>query len=373
MGSGHSKEIVLVGGGHAHVEVMRRFGERPEPGVSLTLVSRDLDTPYSGMLPGMIAGRFTRDEGHIDLVHLSERTGTRLVHASATGIDRGSKVLLTDGDGRIGYDLLSLDVGITPSLDRIEGAAEHGIAVKPIGRFLERFDALLADLRARRPPFRIAIVGGGAGGVELAISLDRHFRREGLEVRCALVTAGALLPTHNTGVRALVRRRFGNAGIELLENATVEAVKPAGVRLEDGRLLPADAVLVATGAAAPAWLAASGLSVDDGGFVTVGPTLQTLGDPSILAAGDCASMVETPREKAGVYAVRAGPPLAYNLRALAKGASPRPWHPQKRHLSLITTGTDEAVASWGPFFLGGRWLLRLKDAIDRRWMARYRA
>ena len=374
-----TRRIVLVGGGHAHVHVMRALAGKLPPGWRVTLVSPGRLTPYSGMLPGHIAGIYSLEEAHIDLEWLAAETGTEFRRTSAVGIDRDRRLVLTADGEPVPYDLLSLDVGITPALDAIAGAAEHGIAVKPIADFVRKFDALLAAARSRDGPRRIAVVGGGAGGVELLLSLHGRLAGMGEEAGFApdcftfvLVTSGRLLATHNGRVQAAFRRELAGKGIALHEETRVTAIEAGGLRLGEGGFVAADAVLVTTHAAAPGWFAGTGLALDQDGFIAVGPTLQSLGDPNIFAAGDCTALVETPREKAGVYAVRAGPPLARNLIAMANGRQPTPWHPQKRHLALISTGERHAVASYGPLKAEGAWLWRLKDWIDRRWMDRYR-
>ena len=368
-------DIVLLGGGHAHVNVLKAFAMRPEPGVRLTLVTRDLETPYSGMLPGVIAGLYTEAEAHIDLVRLSAVTSTRLIHADAIGLDRARKRVLLAGRPPIAYDLLSIDVGITPALAHIAGAAEHGIAVKPIGSFLAKFAALRERCRAPDGPRRIAVIGGGAGGVELILSVRTHLMADAAgqagELSFALVSDGEILPTHNPQVRAGFRRALADRGTALHERHKARAVTPSAIELDDGQAIATDAVLVTTGAAAPPWFRDTGLTLDQDGFLAVGPTLQTLNDPDIFGAGDCVTLVETPREKAGVFAVRAGPPLAANLRRRARGEAPKPWRPQKRHLALISTGERYAIASRGPFKIEGAWVWNWKDWIDRRWMRMY--
>src|SRR5476649_55086 len=194
-------DIVLIGGGHAHVHVLSAFAMRPLPGVRLTLITRDLLTPYSGMLPGLIAGLYTPEQVHIDLVRLAAATGARLIHAEAVGLDRSSKRVLLAGRPPIAYDIVSIDVGIAPALAPIAGAAEHAVAVKPIGSFLEKFNELLA--RCRRPdgPRRIAVIGGGAGGVELLLSVRTRLLAEASDLSFVLVTDGEILASHNPRVR----------------------------------------------------------------------------------------------------------------------------------------------------------------------------
>ena len=277
----------------------------------MTLVTRDLETPYSGMLPGVIAGIYTPDEAHIDLVRLTALTGTRLIHAEAIGLDRVEKRVLLAGRPAIAYDILSIDVGITPDLAAIAGAAKHGIAVKPIGGFLAKLEDLRARCRAGDVR-RIAVVGGGAGGVELLLSLRARLRadaaREGRDpsFSFALVTADALLATHHARVRAAFAKHLAAAGVAVHAYCGVTALTEGKIMCRDGREIPADGVLLATQAAPPAWFAQTGLARDAGGFLAVTPTLQAANDQNVFAAGDCAGLIATPREKAGVYAVRAG-------------------------------------------------------------------
>jgi len=371
-------DIVLVGGGHAHVHVLAAFGKWRDSDVRVTLIARDLMTPYSGMLPGVIAGLYTAEQAHIDLEKLAAVTGTRLVHAAASGLDRAGKQVLCDGHPPVPYDILSLDVGSTPSLDAILGAREHGMAVKPISEFLAKFETLRAQCAKPDGPRRIAVIGGGAGGTELLLSVRTRLRAEAVRdgrdpgaFSFQLVTDGKILATHNTRVRAAFGRVFAECKIALLENHRVAGLRAGAIDLERGRSLPADATFIVTQASAPGWFATTGLQRDEGGFIAVGPALQSLNDPSVFAVGDCAALVETPREKAGVYAVREGPPLAANLRRLAHGEAPREWRPQAVHLALISTGERYAIASRGPFKLEGAWLWTVKDWIDRRWMRQY--
>ena len=379
MRPGHIRsDIVLVGGGHAHVHVLKAFAMRPEPGVRLSLVARDLETPYSGMLPGVVAGLYTREQAEIDLVRLATATGVRLIHAEAIGLDRERKRVQLAGRAPIAYDVLSIDVGIVPDLASIVGAAEHGLAVKPIGSFLSKFDSLIARCKLPGGPRRIAVIGGGAGGVELLLSVRSRLLAEvaasssvGAEFSFVLVTAGEILETHNRPVRDAFRRVFAERGVELYEHRRVRELTDSAIKFDEQPPLEVDAALVTTDAAGPAWLRNTGLALSPGGFLATRPTLQTLNDPDVFAAGDCAVLVETPREKAGVFAVRAGAPLADNLRRRIRGEPLKPWHPQRRHLALISTGERYAVASRGAFKAEGAWVWRWKDRIDRRWMRMY--
>jgi selenide, water dikinase len=367
-----AQDLVLVGGGHAHVHVLKSFGMRPVLGVRVTLVVRDVETPYSGMLPGWVAGYYAFDECHIDLGRLARFAGARLIRDEAIGLDRSECRLLCRGHPPIRYDFLSFDIGSTPRADDVPGAAEHTIAVKPIAHFAARWEALLARAR-EMGGLRLAIIGGGAGGVELALSAQ--YRLAGLgaaPLEIALVTREALLPSHNRRVRHLFERIFAERGIDVLTGSAVIRVEAGALVCADGRRIGFDEALWVTEAGAAPWLARTGLPLTAGGFVAIDEFLRSTGDQHIFAAGDVATMIAHPREKAGVYAVRQGPPLAANLRRALAGKRLRRAVPQRRGLALIGTGDAYAVASRGPFAAQGAYLWRLKEWVDRRWMRRYR-
>ncbi|HEU4690150.1 MAG TPA: FAD-dependent oxidoreductase [Vicinamibacterales bacterium] len=372
------KHLVLLGGGHSHVEVLRRFGAQPMPGVSLTLISRAVDTPYSGMVPGLIAGHYTRDESYIDLQPLARFARARAVFDEAIGLDLESRQVRLRERPPISYDVLSIDIGSTPNLE-VPGAADHAVAVKPIDRLLERWSALTDRINADDSPKRIAVVGGGAGGVELLLavqySLQTMLARAGARdarLEYHLFTDGEqILPTHNASVRRRFERVLAERHVHVHRGSPVVEVTASTIRTADGRSQEIDETLWTTQAAAAPWLGESGLAVDRDGFVQVSRTLQSTSHPDVFAAGDIASMVHDPRPKSGVFAVRQGPPLAGNLRRALRGEPLEAYRPQRRFLSLISTGDRYAIASRGPFAFEGAWVWRWKDRIDRRFMRTY--
>ncbi|NYZ11955.1 FAD-dependent oxidoreductase [Azospirillum sp. RWY-5-1] len=370
------RTLVLVGGGHSHVQVLRGFGERPEPGVRLTLVSRDLQAPYSGMLPGFIAGHYRFGECHIDLHPLATFAGATLIHDEVTGIDRAAKRLRLRNGAPLPYDLLSLDIGSTPKAEDVPGAAEHAIAVKPVDRLAERWARLVEEVRAAAAPPTLVLVGGGPAGVEMILAMQHRFRTllgdpPERQPRFALVTRGGLLERHNRFVRAAFRRVLARRNVAVHEDAAVERVEAGCLHIANGRRITFDTALWAVQAGAAPWLAGTGLDLDAGGFVIVEETLRSTNDPCVFAAGDVASMQGHPREKAGVIAVRHGPPLAANLRRALAGEPLRPFVPQSQWLALISTGDRHAVASRGWLYAEGNWVWRVKDGIDRRFMRRF--
>ncbi|MBX3588928.1 MAG: selenide, water dikinase SelD [Ramlibacter sp.] len=373
------RDIVLIGGGHSHVGVLRRFGMQPEPGVRLTVICTDTHTPYSGMLPGYIAGHYDYDEVHIDLARLAVFAGARLYRDEVIGIDRVAGQVLCAHRPPVPYDLLSVNIGSTPQVAKVPGAAEHAVPVKPIHQFNQRWLALLARVREHAGPTTLAVVGGGAGGVELTLAMQHRLRHELValgrdpdELTFHLFTASAtLLPTHNAGVQRRFERVLAQRGVKLHLNAEVQQVREGQLQTATGARQNADEIIWVTQAGGPAWLRSTGLALDAGGFIQVNDCLQTLTDPRIFAAGDIAAIVDRPLEKAGVFAVRMGPPLADNLRRSVRGLPLRPYRPQRRWLALISTGDRHAIASRGALGFEGDWVWRWKDWIDRRFMQRF--
>jgi selenide,water dikinase len=368
------KRIVLVGGGHSHVEVLRRFGLAPAAGVEVVLVSPHRWTPYSGMLPGLVAGHYTFEQTHIDLDRVARFAGARFLPTIVAALDPVARsVTLADGT-RLEFDVASLDVGSTPATAGIPGATAHTLGVKPVDAFLRAWDALVA--RARDGALRRAVVvGGGAAGIEMTLAMQHRIaaatgRPDAVEWQ--LVTdVDVLLPAHSDGVRRIFRRILAEREVEVHLASRVVRVEPGTLFAANGYRVTGDAIVWATGAAPSPRFAACGLATDDRGFIAVDETLRSTSHANVFAVGDCASMIGHPRPKSGVFAVRQGPPLAANLRAALEGRALQRYVPQAEALALISTGNRYAVASRDGWALEGRWVWGWKDWIDRRFMRRY--
>ena len=373
------KDLVLIGGGHTHVSVLKRFGMRPVAGVRLTLITRDIHTPYSGMLPGLVAGHYDFDEVHIDLAPLSRFAGARLYHQAVIGLDLDRRQVICDGRPPVPYDLLSINIGSTPSLREVPGSAGVVVPVKPISTFVERWERLRGRVASARGSVRIGVVGAGAGGVELTLAVQHslHHMLEGLDETETpefhlFGASDTIMATHNRGMRRRMERVLRERQVQLHLGQTVTSVSDGAVACADGTTVAVDDILWVTQAGAAPWLRDAGLDVDESGFIRVDDTLRSTSHPEVFAAGDVAAVVNHPREKAGVFAVRQGPPLAANLRRVLLGRRPRPFRPQRRFLTLVSTGGQHAVGSRGPWSFEGTVIWRWKDWIDRRFMAKYR-
>jgi selenide, water dikinase len=372
------KDVVLVGAGHAHAQVLRRFGMKPVPGVRFTLITREVHTPYSGMLPGLVAGTYGFDDAHIDTGPLARFAGARLYQSAAIGIDIAAKRVICDNRPPVPYDIVSINTGSTPNTALVPGAAEYTIPVKPIDRFLHHFEALRARV-AQGAERRIALVGAGAGGVELMLALERRLRREreaaGRNPHDLSFVLISGMRTILPGFPAAFRRHFeaicAERGIEIVTGNLVKRVEQGRLHLVGGSSIAADEVLWTTEARPPEWLKASGLPVDDAGFIKVDEMLRAEGHTDVFAAGDVVAFSPRPLPKSGVYAVRAGPVLAENIRRALTGKRLTPYRPQRDAMYLISTGDAHAVGTRNGIIFAGNWVWRWKDWIDRRFMQRF--
>jgi len=301
------RDIVLVGGGHSHVGVLKHFGMHPLPGVRLTVICRDTHTPYSGMLPGYIAGHYSYDEVHIDLSRLAQFAGARFFRDEAVGLDLGAARVRCRDRPPVPYDQLSINIGSTPQMSQVAGAAEHAVPVKPINDFDARWRLLLDRVRNHAGATRIAVVGGGAGGVELTLAMQYRLRNElrGLgrdpdKLSFHLLTDDAdILPTHNATVRDAFAHVLSERGVVVHRGAEVVEVSAARLRTAGGETVEADEIVWVTRAGGAHWLRETGLALDADGFIQVADTLQTVTDSKVFAAGDIASMVNYPAGEGG--------------------------------------------------------------------------
>ncbi|WP_439566168.1 selenide, water dikinase SelD [Gloeocapsopsis crepidinum] len=372
------KDLVLIGGGHSHAIALRMFGMNPLPGVRITLITEASDTPYSGMLPGHVAGFYSREECHIDLRRLAQFSQAQLYIDQAIGLDLENKQVICAHRPPVAFDVVSIDIGSTPATITVPGATEYAIPAKPISQLLAHWDQFVENVKQNpRQPIRIGVVGGGAGGVELTLSLQSHLqsilKQHCLDLEIHLFHRDAeVMSTYNAWVRRHFHKILQQRGVQLHLQETVSEVQLHKVVCESGLKVECDRIFWVTQASAPPWLRASGLATDADGFIQVNDYLQSISHPDVFAAGDIATMIHHPRPKAGVFAVRQGKPLFENLQRSLQQKSLKPYKPQKQYLSLIGTGDGKAIATRGSFGFGPSQLLwHWKDWIDRRFMERF--
>ncbi len=371
------KRLALLGGGHSHVEVIRRFGMSPPRAARMLLVSPERYTVYSGMLPGFVAGHYDFRDCHIDLERLCRAAHVEFRRARALDLDLVARRVQCSDGAAVDYDVLSINVGATPQAASISGAIEHALPVKPSSEFVRAWQVIHDTARRRKSPLSFAVIGAGAGGVELALALQHRLCADygGGAPRPAfhlLSDTATILPDHSRRVQEKFKRILLERNVAVHVESRVTQIDAGILRRQHGAPLAVDHAVLATTSSAPRWLAASGLRTDARGFVLVNEALQSLSHPEVFAAGDVASMHGHALPKSGVYAVRQGPPLAANLRHALAGESLVIYSPQKTALALISAGDRYAVAAWRDIALEGKWVWRWKDRIDRRFVATYR-
>ncbi len=361
-----SKDLVLIGGGHAHALVLRMWGMDPLPGARVTVINPGPTAPYSGMLPGFVAGHYSRDDLDIDLVSLARFAGARIITGRVDGIDRQTKQIHIPDHPPVGYDIASIDVGITSEMPALQGFEKHAIPAKPLGAFANRWDAY----RAQTGPASVVVIGAGVAGVELAMAMAFALRKHKRAAKVHLIDRSTALSVLPDKPRDRLLAALAKQHVTLIENAEITQITAQGVTLADGRQIEAEFVTGAAGAKPQGWLAHTGLDLHNG-FVTVDDRLQS-SDPAIFATGDCAHLAYDPRPKAGVFAVRQAPILLTNFRAALAGTKWQKYQPQKDYLKLISLGRKSAMAEKSGIPFTGRMMWQWKNHIDQKFMRQFR-
>lgn len=371
------KELVLIGGGHSHAIALKLLGMNPLPGIRLTLITDTPHTPYSGMLPGYVAGFYSFDQTHIDLGRLAQFAQAQLYIDSAIGLDLTNNQVICANHTPIEFDYLSIDIGSTPATNSIPGAAEYTISAKPVPQFLKSWHQIIQAITNNpEQAINITIIGGGAGGVELALNMQSNLYQRLKNAQQSLDNLNIyllhrskkILPNHNQWVSKRLQQILIKQGIRIHLSETIEQVLPNKIICKSGLHIEHNYCFWVTQAAAPNWIKSSGLTTDSRGFILVNDQLQSISHPHIFAAGDIATMQNYLYPKAGVFAVRQGKPLFENLQRIILGKPLKSYIPQKQYLSLIGTGNKSAIASWSSLGWESPLLWCWKDYIDRKFM-----
>ena len=374
-----SQHLVLIGGGHSHAIALKEWQKNPILNVKLTLITNVLQTPYSGMLPGYIAGFYRFEETHIDLRKLTQFAQTKLVLTTAITLDLIKNQVICADCPPIAFDMLSIDIGSTPTLTNIVGC-EYVIPAKPVPQFLEAWEKVLKRVgREPENPLSISIVGGGAGGVELALNMRSRLQTI---LPSHLITfhlfhrGQKLLEHHNSWVSEKLEKILKEREIQVHLDETVQSIQANEldfytINCQSNLSIKTNYIFWVTQASAPDWIKHSDLSTNFSGFILIKNTLQTLSHENIFATGDIATMPDHLRPKAGVFAVRQGKPLVENWHNFLLNKPLKPYFPQKTYLSLIGTGDKSAIASWGNWGCQSHYFWQWKDYIDRQFMDQF--
>lgn len=372
----HKKYLFLIGCGHSHISIIKKLGACPLPDTKVTLISTDAFILYSGMLPGLIAGHYAFEDCCIDLQKLCQRASVQFIHSKVQRIDPLTKKIYCHQHPSLQYDMLSINIGSQPALDDIEGANNYGCSIKPLQQFLDHWQRWLKTAQTMNTGTlqRIVMIGGGAASIEILLAMHYKLRHTTLiHASFTLVCANQnILSSYNEHVQAFFKHHLKTLDIAIISEKHVISINQHQLMLDDGTILDYDFSAWATHASAQSWPAESKLKCDDKGFIQIDQYLRSISHPDIFAVGDIAAFMPTPLPKAGVYAVRQGPVLANNIAAtLSSKHLLLAFKPQKRFLSLLTTGDRHAIASWGPLFGHGKWVWWWKNYIDRAFVARF--
>lgn len=366
--------LVLAGGGHSHLAVLKRLGEQPPANTLVTVISRRSTMLYTGMIPGLIAGHYEYNDCTIDLAVLSRYAGAEFIQSELTSINADDQTVAMDNGNRLTYDLLSVNTGGIASIPNHVNDNAAIIPVKPVEQLLAGVEGVEHAIQHSFSTVTITVVGGGAGGIELLLAL--HTRLTQSASHCHLqwqiiTSANDILFDHNHFVRHKLRSLLASRNIRLITNERVNAYNNSYIISDSGNRYYSDFIIWATGVQPPSWINQSGLAMDAYGFIDTNPFLQSSSHHNVFAAGDVAGSLTTPLPKAGVFAVRQGQTLADNLLRIINGADLLKSSTSKRALALISTGDRYAIASRGKIYFSGKWLWLLKDQIDRRFVRRY--
>lgn len=361
-----TRDLVLVGGGHAHALVLKAWGMNPLPGARVTVINPGPTAPYTGMLPGHVAGHYGRDDLEIDLVRLCHHAGARLILNKASGIDRKLREITVEGRGVVSYDVASIDIGITAKMD-LPGFEDHAIGAKPLDVYAARWREFIDRVTRGDVQPEVAVIGGGVAGCELAMAMAYSLKQAGVVPQVTVIEADAQISGVGPRARARLLSAMTDLGIALRVDANIERVETDQVLLSGQDPIPAKFCVGAAGAFAHDWIAGTDLPQRDG-FITIDPDLRVAGEDALFAVGDCAHMPFAPRPKAGVFAVRAAPILHDNLRAALSGGKMRKFKPQKNYLKLISLGGKSAMAEKFGLAVAGPLLWWWKDRIDLAFM-----
>ena len=380
----HEHDLVFIGGGHSHSLVLRMLAMKPIDKVRLTLITDTLLTPYSGMLPGYIAGHYSEKETHLDLNRLCKAAQVRLIHGRVNGIDVTNKTIQLENQASIAYDKVSINTGSTPNIN-VAGAREFGVGVKPVSQLTATWQKLLAqktedsaknsdqNSTGNSTAHNIAhwaVIGGGVAGIEMVLAIAYRFKQAGDALKLSLVQSGdTLLPSCHRNVQKQVAIALKQYDIDLITGFRVSRVTKNEIESDTGNTLNIQQSIWCTPATAPIWPKRAGLDTDESGFIAVNEFLQSTSHKDVFACGDVATMMQSPRPKAGVYAVRCAPFLTKNLRAAFSQQTMTPLSLQTDFLSLISLGGKNAVGQWGWLSLKGEWVWQWKDQIDQKFMA----
>lgn len=363
-------KLVLVGGGHSHVVALKLWYQKPLENVEIILISDVEKTPYSGMLPAHLADYYTFDETHINLAKLAQKYGFKLIIDTVVNIDTIHQQVIVKSGEKINYNLLSIDIGCTPEKSQISGAKNYAIPAKPVPQLLQKWQEVINYCQKNSTQHLILnIVGGGAGGVELALNMHHRLKQITNSFTINLLTKGdKLVKIHNDYASYKLTETLRERGINIYFNSQVNSIYKDHLTTISGLILPCHYTFLVTNGVGALWLKETDIATNEKGFILIKNTLQSISHDNIFASGDIATMVNYAYPKAGVFAVRQGKPLAENWRNWWQNKPLQPYQPQCLYLSLIGLGGRRALMIWGYLAFDSPLLWYWKEFLDRRFI-----
>jgi NADH dehydrogenase FAD-containing subunit len=363
------KHLVLVGGGHAHLTVIRELAGIVRRGHRVTLVTPGAYQYYSGMGPGLLAGRYRPSEVRFHVARMVTNRGGCFEAARVVKIDPHAATLTLDSGREMSYDLASLNMGsVVPYEAPADTNVKH-FPAKPVEHLLTA--RRMIESRPSQDPLRIVVAGGGPTGVEIAANARALAQRRHRGAEIILLSRRTLLPQFPAQVRRKVLRKLKSLAVTVKENQRLEAVVTRGARLAGGETIACDILFAAVGTRPPELLAASGLSVGPGGGLLVNAHLQSVSHANVFGGGDCIDFQIRPLPRVGVYAVRQNPILCHNLMAALEKRPLARFTPQTAYLLIMNMGDGTGIVSRGRWTFNGTLGFRLKHLIDDRFMRKF--
>jgi len=368
-----SQTVILAGAGHVHLHVAAHAKELIARGARVVLVDPG-EFWYSGLATGMLGGMYDAADDRVDAQALAEGHGAEFIRDRVEAVDTSARRLRLVGGDELAYDYLSLNVGSRVNADGIAGATDDPSvwAVKPISNLWKLREHLEARFRADETP-RVAVVGGGPTGSEVAANLAALARLHKRKVQVTLLTtADRLIKQAPAGAARKLQRELIRSGVEIRTHIRVVLREGKSLVADDGQHIPADLVVLATGLEAHPLVQTTGLPTRPKQGLRISRALHSIADERVFAGGDCAAMEGFDLPKLGVFGVRQAAFIHANLLASLERKPLAEYQPQKRFLAILNLGDGTALATWGPFWWHGRSSMWLKDFIDRRFLENYR-
>lgn len=366
------KHLVLVGGGHAHMVTLSKIHEVVAAGHQVTVIQPSDHHYYSGMGPGMLGGTYTPDDIRFATRHVVEKQGGKFIRDKATRIDPVGRMVFTESDQTLTYDVLSFNAGSYVPTTIVAEADRDLFLVKPIERLLEakkRFVEMVSQKTVE-----VGIVGGGPSAAEIAGNLLQLARKSGGHAPSITIFSGRrLMDRFPEPVRMRVERDLQRRGVRIIANDYVAAITSDDIRLRSGQTHAADLVFLALGVVPSPIFEASGLPTGPDGGLRVNRFLQSTAYPNLFGGGDCIYFEDRPMDKVGVYAVRENPVLYHNLVAALEGNDLQAFDPGGDYLLIFNLGDRTGVLHKRWLTFGGRPAFIVKDFIDRRFMRTFQS